>query len=82
MIFSPDRTQNNGVLTEEETLRLLTRAIEGSPTGCMAEEDLVRICQWAGEARISAVLLDMVFAGAVAAKVEGGEVVFVNLPSP
>jgi len=28
---------SNGVLTEAETLQLLTRAIEGSPDGLMAE---------------------------------------------
>ena len=45
----------------------------------MLEDDLVRICQWAVEARINAALLDMVFVGAVAAKVEDGELVFTSL---
>ncbi len=67
-----------GVLTDAETLQLLTRSIEGSPDGRMAEDDLVRIAQWGNQARINAVLLDMVLAGAVAANVENGEVVFTS----
>jgi len=46
-----------GVLTEAETIQLLTRAIEGSPDGRMAEDDLVRIGQWASETKTT--LLEM-----------------------
>jgi len=66
----------NGVLTEAETLQLLTRAIEGSPDGRMAEDDLVRIGQWASETKVNSTLLEMVLAGSVAVNMEDGELVF------
>ena len=65
-----------GVLTDAETLQLLTRSIEGSPDGRMAEDDLVRIAQWANETKINSTLLEMVLAGSTAVNIEDGELVF------
>jgi hypothetical protein len=63
------------VLTDQEGADLLEWALTCNPGG-MVEEDLLRIFDWACEARIDSTLLGLVLERRVQVSVKEGEVLF------
>lgn len=52
---------DSGPLTEDETMAVIKAAVGAS--GGQSEEDLIKVADWAGKARINACMLQLVLLG-------------------